>query len=47
MSLVNACFFALLLISESAGNTPRTKQRKIAIGVVVAMLGLNLGWWLK
>ena len=47
MSLVNVCFFALLLISESAGKTQRTKQRKIAIGVVVAMLGLNLGWSLK
>ena len=47
MSLVNVCFFALLLIVESMQESPRSQERKIAIGVVVAMLGLNLWWGLK
>ncbi len=48
MSLVNICFFALLLIVEPLNKAPKTLERKLAIGVAAAMLGLNVvGWFLS
>lgn len=42
MSLVNICFFALLLIVEPLDKRPRTLERKAAVTVAAAMLGLNV-----